>query len=55
MTAAEKNDLARFLDIAQDAVRGGFSYEEGNYNFTDDSQVWYLSDYKKITMPPAVL
>jgi DNA polymerase len=36
MTAAEKTDLARFLDLAADSLGGGYKSAEREYQFSDD-------------------
>ena len=36
MTAAEKTELARFLDLAGDVLSGGYSRGQPDYNFSDD-------------------
>ena len=38
MTAVEKKELACFLDLVNDAIRGGYGRTEHEYDFSDDAQ-----------------
>jgi len=38
MTAAQKKEIAHFLDLSFDALHGGYRTGKRNYNFTDDVQ-----------------